>query len=304
MGSKGFEVQCLQEKIGITTDGIFGSLTNATVVAFQTAHGLKADGIIGPLSRTSLNNIVVSSIVYPAGCTSSIGYSTTTGTKCDGSSSGITLNNNKTLGSTPGNTNDTGIANPNLKNIDAYIAGVKQGALEGGLPADKLPLVEDKIRKEAESSTDFLQQFFDGQREIYEKKISENTSQAPLWAFLDKAVSFVDNIFSPEKASAAVGLPFGGFITYANPAICDCPPGVVTSLFVALANNGAVSNMLLNYVNGSEGFSYYNLPEPSVAVLGFYTPGVQSCWMYVGYFCYPIWSRGQITPEVGSSLTP
>ncbi len=49
-GSKGEDVRKLQELLGITADGIFGSVTKAAVLAYQSANGLKADGIVGPLT--------------------------------------------------------------------------------------------------------------------------------------------------------------------------------------------------------------------------------------------------------------
>jgi hypothetical protein len=121
--------------------------------------------------------------------------------------------------------------------------------------------------------------------------------------FLDKATSLVENTFSAKKVFAAVGLPFGGFITYVNPAICNCSPGVITQIFVALPNaNPSQSNILLDYINGSEAFLYHNIPEPSIAVLGEYEPGIVSCYTYVGHSCVPIVSEGLISPETGSSL--
>ena len=293
MGSRGAEVQCLQQKIGVLVDGIFGRLTYAGVLAFQTTHSLKADGIIGPFSRVTLNGIVASSGIYPLGCTSNIGYSTTTGAKCDRSLSS---------GTAEGGANST---NPNLKNLDIYVDAVKKRALKGGFPQDKLSFLEDKIRKGATTNNNFLQQFFDAQKEIYNKQISEKVFKTPAFAFLGKVISFVDENFYAKKAQAATGIPFGGFITYVNPLICDCPPGVITQIFVALPEaEPAISNLLLNYVNGTQAFSNYNIPEPSIAVLGFYEPGIPSCWTYVGESCVLIESDGQITPEVGSSLAP
>lgn len=48
IGSKGNEVKTLQQKLKISVDGIFGKNTDAAVRAFQKAHGLTPDGIVGP----------------------------------------------------------------------------------------------------------------------------------------------------------------------------------------------------------------------------------------------------------------
>jgi murein DD-endopeptidase MepM/ murein hydrolase activator NlpD len=53
-GSKGKHVVYLQSKLGINDDGIFGSQTKASVVAFQASKGLVADGIVGPKTWATL----------------------------------------------------------------------------------------------------------------------------------------------------------------------------------------------------------------------------------------------------------
>ncbi|MEK7060154.1 MAG: peptidoglycan-binding protein, partial [Patescibacteria group bacterium] len=73
-GSAGFETS------------FFGNATKAAVKAYQAAMALAADGIFGPMSRASLGGAVVVPPVgttYPAGCTSAVGFSSTTGVKCD-----------------------------------------------------------------------------------------------------------------------------------------------------------------------------------------------------------------------------
>jgi hypothetical protein len=195
--------------------------------------------------------------------------------------------------------------NPNLKNLELYIAAIKEIGLKQGMSPDTLSLIEDKIRKEVATTTDFRQQFFDKQKAAYEKKLLGNVSQSPVMVFFEKAFSFISEPFIAEKAYAGLGLPFGGYITYVNPWICNCPPGI-TQIFVTLPDpNPLTSNLLLNYVDGSEAFSWYNIPEPGIAVLGTYIPTpVSSCWFYTGHACVSIPAEGQITPEVGSSLVP
>ncbi len=47
-GSRGAAVKKLQEGLGLSADGVFGSGTAAAVMAFQTKNGLDADGLAGP----------------------------------------------------------------------------------------------------------------------------------------------------------------------------------------------------------------------------------------------------------------
>ena len=59
-GSRGTEVKVIQEQlnqIGVNcdADGDFGHNTEKAVKTFQTASGIKADGIVGPNTREKLN---------------------------------------------------------------------------------------------------------------------------------------------------------------------------------------------------------------------------------------------------------
>lgn len=60
----------------------FGSKTKAAVMAFQTAKGLTADGIVGAQTGTALAAMTGGSMSYPAGCSSTSGYSTVNGQPC------------------------------------------------------------------------------------------------------------------------------------------------------------------------------------------------------------------------------
>jgi len=66
----------------------FGSLTFTAVKNFQSSEGIINTGYVGPLTRAALNALYctasVPSTTYPAGCTSAVGFSTTTGLSCSG----------------------------------------------------------------------------------------------------------------------------------------------------------------------------------------------------------------------------
>jgi len=47
VGSKGDNVKKLQEKLGLSADGVFGKGTSAKVKEWQAANGLVADGVVG-----------------------------------------------------------------------------------------------------------------------------------------------------------------------------------------------------------------------------------------------------------------
>lgn len=55
MGSRGYDVRRLQEKLNLKMDGIFGQHTKSAVIGFQLAHGLSPDGVCGKLTNAALN---------------------------------------------------------------------------------------------------------------------------------------------------------------------------------------------------------------------------------------------------------
>jgi hypothetical protein len=47
-------VRALQQKLGVSADGVYGPKTRAAVKRFQRAHGLAADGVAGPQTLAAL----------------------------------------------------------------------------------------------------------------------------------------------------------------------------------------------------------------------------------------------------------
>ena len=65
-GSTGAAVQALQQKLGITADGIFGPQTERAVRAFQRAHGIPTTGFVGPLTTAALGLTALSASSHSA----------------------------------------------------------------------------------------------------------------------------------------------------------------------------------------------------------------------------------------------
>lgn len=96
MGMTSSQVMSLQQTLNsggflISTTGAgspgmesmyFGAKTKAAVMAFQAAKGLGHDGVVGAQTGAALAAMTGGSVSYPAGCSSTSGYSTTTGQSC------------------------------------------------------------------------------------------------------------------------------------------------------------------------------------------------------------------------------
>jgi len=75
-GSRGIDVQNLQRKLHLMTDGIFGHLTEEAVKEFQKTHNLRVDGIAGAetlnamsitIPRRNITEIIVHCSATPEG---------------------------------------------------------------------------------------------------------------------------------------------------------------------------------------------------------------------------------------------
>lgn len=68
IGSKGDDVKKLQEKLGVTADGSFGTGTEGAVKKWQTNNGLTADGIVGDGTWNKMfGSVIKEDVVIPTG---------------------------------------------------------------------------------------------------------------------------------------------------------------------------------------------------------------------------------------------
>ena len=311
VGSKGAEVQCLQESLNLSenfrlsVDGSFGPLTKIAVVTFQSGNKLSPDGVVGPLTRAVLNGVVASGI-YPVGCTGITGYSTTTGAKCDGSSNISTVNpltdntslvpplatndNNKNLEPPGGIIVNNSTVNPNLVNLDKFINTVAEVQRKKGANEQEIKKITDAISKIATTSgIDYNKKF----QELLtnESKLSTNFKIQPSLAtifdtILTRSLSFLGVI--PSLAQAQAGMSFGGALLF--PFLCD------ENWMLTIQPLPPTYVVLLSYYSGTQGFAGYNMPFTSW-LLGTYIP-VGICTIDEEVV---ISTEGTITPMTGSS---
>jgi hypothetical protein len=101
----------------------------------------------------------------------------------------------------------------------------------------------------------------------------------------------------PSSSHAQV--PFGGLDLFEVP--CTCSVAYNWHYFgpLFLSNPVPITGPLA--APQAIAFPFYIL-HPGAWALGTYTPGVQACWMYIGFGCAPLPVMGAITPFTGSSI--
>ncbi len=266
VGSRGTEVECLQEKVGAKTDGIFGPLTRTAVVSFQFKSGLMTDGIVGPLSRAVLNNNVYS--------TDGVNNQTTNA----GTNPSVAPDKRNNTGSLAQQTN-TGTSNKSDPDTDKFISIVTEVGRKKGLSEDELITIADSLRKEL-SAKDYNKEF--EQMLIRGAAAHSNTS-----LFNKVTAKILRTLVSP--AYAAAGLPFGG----ARVGAFYC--AVSSNWMIGLTPLPPSNVALLSYTPGTQRFASSNIPLATYMLGTYSPPGVCS----YGYVNVP--TEGTILPMTGSS---
>lgn len=107
--------------------------------------------------------------------------------------------------------------------------------------------------------------------------------------------------FLPTKVYALVPplVQFGGLGNFTLPCTCSLTEwGYYTPLYIT---NVPITGPLVYVPEATEPLPNFLITVPGVFNLGAFIPGVQACWEYAGFFCFPIPSLG-VMAFVGSGL--
>lgn len=180
--------------------------------------------------------------------------------------------------------------NPNMVNSDRLFSAIEKSARAKHLSSAKIAKIETQVRKDLATTTDL--------RATFLKLVQRNSRQVTIEkSVFSSALSTIEQalgmVFTPKKARASIGVPFGGPLLSAFWCTCS------KTWLIAIGPLPPTYVELLDYLEGSQAFLSYNIPATNW-LLGSYSGG-NVCFIKLPKKCLQIPSEGVITPIVGSS---
>ena len=209
VGSKGEYVKTLQTLVGAIPDGDFGPNTKAKVATWQAANGLEVDGMFGKMSMAKAN--MTSSTgngSYPAGCSSNVGFSTTTGASCSSSVSypagcTSTVGFSSTTGMSCAGTASTGSLSGSFGTVSSMtqISSLTSEEIGAGQKDIKVAGLDIKTTKDGDIGVTSMKLTFDsnGNNSLDSDRLSDYVTGVSIWAGSTKVGSSSSADFTKES---------------------------------------------------------------------------------------------------------
>lgn len=174
----------------------------------------------------------------------------------------------------------------NLQNTEGLIEYLENGGYLNELDEDTKDVLKDQIRENASRDMEeLIQESIDRNEDI--SWLFPEKSDDPLTAF----VGSLAGMLRPKEASAYALPIFGGPLYYRM----FCTASMTWAVLI-----GYPMPAWLGYTY-VQGYAFWQFPF-SVYAKGWYVPGVQSCWMYIGVSAIPIPTMGAVSFITGTSM--
>ncbi len=302
LGSRGTQVTTLQQilnrdestRVASTgpgspgnETGYFGSLTKVAVVRFQEKYASEVlapawlslgTGYVGFYTRAKLNALSES---IASGVSTNIQVVPSIVTLTATSSIDVTFS-----------TSTIDSKNPNLRNLDKFLAAIDKVAAKQKIQAVTLAAIKEQVIRDVATTTDLRATFLKIVQNNSHQSIVDTSFAGKMLAIIEQAFG---TVFMPERARATAYTPFGGALIYSY--FCNCS----STWLIDIEPLPPTYVVLLTYEIESQAYPSYNIPDTNW-LLGEYWAGVGVCWFVTSHSCGSIPSEGMITPMVGSSL--